>query len=50
MADMDYQFLYRPLIRLRNGKRIYASKYGLKAFRIKIRREPPKQYRLPGID
>ena len=37
-------------IRLRNGKRIYASQYGLKGFPIKVRDKPPKQLTLPGID
>jgi hypothetical protein len=34
------EFIYTAYITLKNGKRIYASHYGLKAFRIpvKIRR------------
>jgi hypothetical protein len=31
------RYIYRASIRLRNGKRIYARQYGLKAFRIKLR-------------
>lgn len=34
-------------IRLKNGKRIFASAYGLKGFPIRIRKPP--QPRLPGI-
>lgn len=47
-ADSD-QYVFCSSIRLRNGKRIYARHYGLKAFRIKIRNKPPKQLSLPGI-
>ena len=28
--------IYRPFMTLKNGKRIYASSYGKKAFRIEI--------------
>ena len=38
MADKDYKIIYTAFITLRNGKRIYAANYGLKAFRIKVRR------------
>lgn len=36
-------------IRLPNGKRIFASQYGLRGFPIKVRLDPPKQLKLPGI-
>lgn len=36
-------FIYRASIRLRNGRRIYASQFGLKAFKIRVRRKDPKQ-------
>ncbi len=38
MPDDGYEYIYVASIRLRNGKRIYASSYGLKAFRIKVRK------------
>jgi hypothetical protein len=34
----DYEFIYRKFITLRNGKRLYASAYGLTAFKLKVRR------------
>lgn len=34
-------YIFVASIRLRNGKRIYASAYGLKAFRIRVK-EPKK--------
>lgn len=34
----DYVYIFTPYI-TKNGKRIYASAYGLKVFRIKIRRD-----------
>lgn len=42
--------ILRASIRLRNGKRIFARQYGLKAFRIKVRNKPtPKEPRLPSL-
>jgi hypothetical protein len=41
--------IYRASIRLRNGTRIYAWQYGLKAFRIKVTGDIPDQPRLPGL-
>lgn len=38
MNDELFTYIYRASVRLRNGKRIYAYQYGLKAFRIKIRK------------
>jgi hypothetical protein len=38
MADEDTTHIYTASIRLKNGKRIYASQFGLKAFRIKVRK------------
>ena len=43
----ETHYIYRASIRLRNGKLIYAWQYGLKAFRIKVRRN--RQLPLPGI-
>ena len=31
-----YQVIYRPWITLRSGRRLYASSFGLKAFRLKV--------------
>lgn len=36
----DEEVIFTPVIRLRNGKRIFASSYGLKAFRIVVRKKP----------
>ena len=33
----DIVYIFRPYITLRNGHRIYARQYGLKAFRIAIK-------------
>ena len=33
-----YEVVYTAFITLKNGKRIYASSYGLKAFRLEIRK------------
>ncbi len=33
------EYVYTAYITLRNGRRIYASSYGLKAFRIRIKRK-----------
>ena len=33
----QFTYIFVASIRLRNGKRIFASQYGLKAFRIKVR-------------
>jgi hypothetical protein len=35
----DEKIIFRPWIQLPNGKRIYASHYGLRAFPIKVRDE-----------
>lgn len=35
--DDEWTYIYVASIRLRNGKRIFAAQYGLKAFRIKVR-------------
>ncbi len=34
----EFEFIYRKFITLRNGKRLYASAYGRKAFRLKVRK------------
>ena len=34
----DVSYIYIAYIMLRNGKRIYARQYGLKAFRIAVRK------------
>jgi hypothetical protein len=33
----EWTYIFVASIRLRNGKRIFASSYGLKAFRIRVR-------------
>ena len=33
------EYIYTAYITLKNGKRIYASQYGLKAFYIPVRRQ-----------
>ena len=49
MDTDEAQIIFCASIRLRNGKRIYAWQYGLKAFRIKVSRRDPDQPRLPGL-
>ena len=50
MDKHEPRYIYRPSIRLRNGKRIFAWQYGLKAFKIKLRHDlPPKEPKLPNI-
>lgn len=49
MDTSTEEWIYRSSIRLRNGRRIFASHFGLKAFRIKVRRDPPRQLELPGL-
>jgi hypothetical protein len=49
MDKQETRFIYRASIRLRNGTRIYAWQYGLKAFRIKVTGDIPDQPRLPGL-
>ena len=38
-SEKGYAVVYTPHITLRNGRRIYASAYGLKAFRLEIRKK-----------
>jgi len=33
------EYIYTAYVTLKNGKRIYASQYGLKAFRIPVKRK-----------
>ena len=33
------EYIYNANSTLKNGKRLYASQYGLKAFRIRVRRK-----------
>lgn len=50
MDKDERRYIYRASIRTRDGKRIFARQYGLKAFRIEIRHNrPPDQPNLPGI-
>ena len=50
MDNLEERYIYRASIRLRNGKRIYAWQYGMKAFRIKVKRDnPPQQLELPNL-
>ncbi|HYS04356.1 MAG TPA: hypothetical protein VEW47_04110 [Candidatus Dormibacteraeota bacterium] len=32
-----FRIIYRTVITLRNGKKLYASSYGLKAWRLRVR-------------
>jgi hypothetical protein len=34
------EYIYRPWITLRNGKRLYAYQVGIKAFRIPVKDKP----------
>lgn len=38
-SDDDYEIVYTKTIRLRSGRVIYASQYGLVAFRIRVKRK-----------
>ena len=38
---VPFEYVYTKYI-TRNGKRIYAATYGLKAFRLKVRRRPQR--------
>jgi hypothetical protein len=49
MADDGYKTIFVASIRLRNGKRIFASQFGKKAFPIRVRVKPNPQLSLPGI-
>jgi hypothetical protein len=37
-VPQGFTVIFRPWITLRNGKRLYAAAYGLKAFRLVIRK------------
>ncbi len=39
MNDDDYEEVFTAYITLKNGKRLYASSYGLKAFCIRVKRK-----------
>jgi hypothetical protein len=39
MSEVPVRYVYAASIRLRNGRRIFASSYGKRAFRIAIRDE-----------
>lgn len=41
MKDEDKEYVFTKTIRLKNGRVIHAFQYGLKAFRIKVRRSKP---------
>lgn len=41
--DDDTVTVFTKSIRLRNGKRIFASHYGLEAFRIRVRKRPKRE-------
>lgn len=47
--ESNEQYIYCSSIRLRNGRRIFAKHYGLKAFRIKVRNPTPRQRDLPNL-
>lgn len=42
MTD-DKEVIFTKSIRLRNGNRIFASHYGLEAFRILVRKKPNRE-------
>lgn len=35
--NKEYKYIFVAFITLKNGRRIYASQYGKKAFRIKVK-------------
>ncbi len=35
--NKEYKYIFVTFITLKNGRRIYASQYGKKAFRIKVK-------------
>lgn len=39
MADDEYEYIFVRYITTRAGRRIYAAAYGLRAFRIRVRRK-----------
>jgi hypothetical protein len=50
MDERELRYIYRASIRLRNGRRIYAWKYGLKAFKLRVKQSlPPNPPILPDI-
>ena len=49
--DDNEDCVYRASIRTRSGRRIFARQYGLKAFRIRVRKKPKDdQLKLPNLD
>lgn len=38
MDKYPMEFIYTTVVTLKNGRKLYASDYGLKAFRISVRR------------
>ncbi len=48
MPDETLHTIFTRSIRLRNGKRIFASQYGLQAFRIRVRKKPERD--IPKTD
>jgi hypothetical protein len=49
MDKHEERYIYRASIRLRDGRRIFAWQYGLKACRIRLKHNLPKEPRLPGL-
>ena len=39
----EYDLIFRPSIKLKNGKRLFAWQYGLKAFALRIRKDKKKK-------
>lgn len=39
MDEDNFHYIYTPYVTTRSGKRIYAAQYGLRAFRIRVRRK-----------
>lgn len=44
----SYEVVYTKFITLKNGRRIYASSYGLKAFKLRVRKKPPTAPKTPA--
>lgn len=42
-AKEDEEVVYTAYITLKNGRRLYASSYGLKAFRLKVRKKTKRK-------
>ena len=48
-TEKESGVIFVASITLKNGKRIFASHYGLKGFPINVRKKRPDQPNLPGL-